>query len=396
MLTEQARAAVADLVHAALSLRPLAEAGEPLAVPLELAAPPADGCLDPVEIVRIVADRTALDLFGPATGRFGAVVAGRLRSSVSQPALATVPTGARAAVECAVQAAAADSFEAWRCPTDVLTADGSRLRTYTAGEAGRPAVVLASACGMPAQLCESWMRFLARDHFVVTWETRGLFGELGNPAGFDARGHDVDVQAADLLAVLDHHGAVSAHVMGLCGGAVVALRAAGAAPRRISSLSLWHGDYELGAAVPKTSHQQNLAALMSLAVRSRTDAAAINAALAATAMSAVPADVGHLVVYPYLNSELFYRYCALTGAIMSTDVAGLLDAVPQPSLIVTSEDDTTAHPAGSHRVAAALTASVLRVEPHGDHISVFGAGAPLTRLMARFLAEPVARPRVDA
>ncbi|GIJ54813.1 alpha/beta fold hydrolase [Virgisporangium aurantiacum] len=392
MLTGEARAAISDLVHAAVSLRPLAEAGEPVRAPIEAAAPAAAGCVSPAEIVATVADVTGVSLLGPGGGPFDGVVTGRLRDAVSRPALASVPAVDRAAVEATARAAGTGTVDVWRAPVDVVTSDGARLRTYAAGRPGAPAVVLASACGMPAQLCEHWMRFLGRDHHVLTWETRGLFGDLGTPADFDALGHGVDAQARDLLAVLDHHGVPTAHVMGLCGGAVVALRAAGLAPHRISALSLWHGDYELGPAVPKTSHQQNLKALMAMAARGRTDAAAITTALAGSAMSTVPADVAHLVVYPYVTAELFYRYCVLTGAIMAHDVAALLDAVRQPAFVVTSGDDTTAHPAGSHHVAGALVAGHLTVEPHGDHISVFGANERLTRLMTDLLTRPVPAP----
>ena len=122
-----------------------------------------------------------------------------------------------------------------------------------------------------------------------------------------------------------------------------------------------------------------------MAAESREDAEAINSALAQTALGAVPADVAHLVVYPYVSAELFYRYCVLTGATMTTDIGGTLPYVTQPSLVVTSEDDHTAHPGGSHAVAAALPDAVLRVERHGDHISVFGAGPRLRRILTDFL-----------
>jgi pimeloyl-ACP methyl ester carboxylesterase len=280
----------------------------------------------------------------------------------------------------------ADRIEQWRTPAEVRTVDGAALRSYTAGEPGGPAAVIASACGMPAALCEGWLRFLSRDHRALTWETRGLFGQLGGAESFDRIGHDVAAQAEDLIAVMDHHGLASAHVMGLCGGAVVALRAAATWPDRISSLSLWHGDYELGLDCPKTTHQHNLKALMAMAAESRADAATIRTALHATARASVPAEFADLVLYPYLSAELFYRYCVLTGAIMAADVAGLLGAVRLPTLVVTSQDDQTAHPAGSHRVAAALPGAVLRVEPHGDHISVFGASPRLQRILTDFLA----------
>ncbi|MFC8870540.1 alpha/beta fold hydrolase [Streptomyces sp. NPDC057148] len=239
---------------------------------------------------------------------------------------------------------------------------------------------------MPAEICEPWLRFLARDHHVLTWESRGLFGALGPPRDFDGTGHEVRDQIADLVTVMDHHGVASAHVMGLCGGAVVALGAAAGHPERVHSLSLWHGDYELGPTVPKTDHQRNLQALMGMAAEDRASAASINSALLQTALSTAPPDLAHLVLRPYADPELFYRYCVLNGALMTADVSGLLDAVGQPALVVTSEDDHTAHPEGSRVVAARLADATLRVQPHGDHLSLFGAGAALEELAAGFLA----------
>ncbi|WP_093802466.1 alpha/beta fold hydrolase [Streptomyces sp. Wb2n-11] len=264
---------------------------------------------------------------------------------------------------------------------------GTTLRGHSAGERGRPAVVIASACGMPAALCEPWMRHLADSgHHVVTWETRGLFGDVGpgSAAAFDALAHDVGAQAGDLLALMDHHGIASAHVMGLCGGAVIALRAAARRPDRVSSLSLWHGDFS-GTPGPMTGHQQNLRALLALAAQSRQDASAINAALADSTRAGVPAEVADLVMYPYSGDELFYRYSALTLATMTEDITPALDGLDIPTLIVTSEDDHTAHPDGSHRVAARLPGAELRVEPHGDHLSVFAAGRRLQQVLADFV-----------
>ncbi|GAA3452381.1 alpha/beta fold hydrolase [Dactylosporangium matsuzakiense] len=355
-------ASAAAAVSAVASLRPLAEAGYPLRT--SLAGPG-------VEALRTIAASLGLDLsLAGQAGRFDPIVDAVLRPY----AHATELAGAGAAV---------DGFLASR--TEVRTADGVTLRTYAAGDPGRPAIILASACGMPAQLCEPWMRHLAGTHYVITWETRGLFDPRCSDADFDTLACDLSAQADDLLAVMDHYGLPDAHLMGLCGGAVIALQAAERAPRRVSSLSLWHGDFS-GTPGPTTTHQDNLKALMAMAATSRDDAAAINGALAQTALAAVPADVAHLVVYPYVTAELFYRYCLLTGATMTTDITALVPGVRQPVLVITSGDDHTAHPGGSHRIADALPAATLRVEPHGDHISVFGAGPRLRQILADFLA----------
>jgi pimeloyl-ACP methyl ester carboxylesterase len=155
----------------------------------------------------------------------------------------------------------------------------------------------------------------------------------------------------------------------------------------VSTLSLWHGDYELGPDCLKSEHQHHLKALLQLAYESRDSATMINGALRSLTLSGVGDRVAATVCYPYLDDEIFYRYCALTGAIMSADVAALLPEVRQPTLVVTSQDDHTAHPAGSIEVARRLPRARLQVEPHGDHLSVFAATPRLRQIQRRFLAE---------
>ncbi|MFF9350164.1 alpha/beta fold hydrolase [Streptomyces sp. NPDC014734] len=270
----------------------------------------------------------------------------------------------------------------------LTTPDGVRLRVRSAGDPARSAVLIASACGMPVGLCDAWVRFLARDHHVLTWETRGLSDggcEISEGA-FDALGHQVADQVEDMKAVLDHFQVGRAHVMGLCGGATLALRMAAEHPGPVASLSLWHGDFELGPDSPRSGHQRNLQALLDIAVESRQSATTVHAALLQNARAGLPPDIAHLVLHPYRDAETFYRYARLNGALMSEDVRAVLPGIAVPALVVTSEDDRTTHPAGSRGVAAALPHAQLHVEPHGDHISLFAAGTPVTDAARRFLA----------
>src|ERR1700720_91420 len=59
--------------------------------------------------------------------------------------------------------------------------DGLPLNVYAAGSRNPQAVVMIPACGMPAKLYERWITFLAAQYFVVTWESRGLFGSSALP-----------------------------------------------------------------------------------------------------------------------------------------------------------------------------------------------------------------------
>lgn len=266
----------------------------------------------------------------------------------------------------------------------VTTADGQVLDAFTAGDPSRPAVVLVPPCGMPVELSHRWLRALGEDHFVVTWQSRGLFA----PDGPDAdMAFSVPVQADDLLAVMDALDLPSCHLMGLCGGAVIALDALHRHPERFGSVSLWHGDYDFGASSTKTDHQRDVQALMEMGAASLGQATAYQKLMhRPAALAKIPEPVAPLVLYPYATPVLFHHYCRLNFAIMSYDVTDLLGGIEHPVLVVTSRTDTTAHPAGSHRVARELPRAELVEEPTGDHLSVFDTSARLTQLAVGFVA----------
>jgi pimeloyl-ACP methyl ester carboxylesterase len=275
------------------------------------------------------------------------------------------------------------SFERRYNCSRVESSDGAPLRVYSSGQRSDTAIILVSACGMPAKLCDRWMDFLGKDHFVITWESRGLFEE---PSDFDAMGFDVATQAEDLFAVMDHFGVKTTHLLGLCGGAVIAIQAAAAQPARVSSMSLWHGDFDLGAGSLKTKHQRDLQALMTFAAAGRARAASVHKVFQQSDVMSLRPELAHLILYPYATAEMFFRYAKLNGSIMNTDVSALLERISHPTLVVTSEDDSTAHPDGSVRVAKGIPNAILHVEPHGDHLSLFEAQPHITALAARFIS----------
>ncbi|MFJ9159473.1 alpha/beta fold hydrolase [Streptomyces griseoviridis] len=262
--------------------------------------------------------------------------------------------------------------------------DGTPLRCWAAGPEDAPAVIVVSACGMPVGLATPWLAALSRAYRVVTWESRGLFAAddgsgLGRPPA-----HTLEAQSDDVLAVLDGFGIPHAHALGLCGGAVIALSAA-ARSDRVSSLSLWHGDWELGAEAPKTAHQHDIASLLALVARGRPQAAAMHRLMSRpTALQTLRPDIAHYLIHPYATPELLHRYGLLNGALMTADCRRLLDA-PQPTLVVTSDRDATAHPAGSAFVARHLPRAGLRTLPEGDHLTAFDAGGELVALAEEFL-----------
>jgi pimeloyl-ACP methyl ester carboxylesterase len=166
----------------------------------------------------------------------------------------------------------------------------------------------------------------------------------------------------------------------------VALAAAARQPGRVSSLSLWHAAVELDGEAEKTDHQVNLRALLDLGGESRDTAAWLREKLTSGPMSGVPDRIGPLVVRPYATPELFYRYAKLSGATMRWDCRQTAASVKQPCLVVTSEDDQTAHPAGSRRLAEIVPGARLMVAEHGTHLDAFRATAGQVSSLMSFLA----------
>jgi len=403
MLESLARAAIARLAASVLSVRPVVEG---LAVPIRVVPVTCDAAALPAswperrwcELDRLLA-RVAgrAGVAGLVLSRnvalddlqvFERVISHRLALAELADSVIAMPEDLLPDVDQVTAETMAGSFDAYFQKDSTISFDGVPLNVYSAGPGGET-VVLVPACGMPAALAESWMRYLARDHRVLAWESRGLFGATGHHGDCAV---DTAAQAADLFAVLDHYGISSAHVVGLCGGAVIALAAAASEPDRIRSLSLWHGAYEFASGSLRTRFQNDLIELMAIAVHSRAAARSVQATFCQVAITNTPADLAHLVLYPYTSAELFYRYCRLNGTLARTDVEQYLNRVKQPTLVVTSEDDQTAHPQGSRQVAAGLPNASLRVQPHGDHSYLFHPNDTLMQVAANFMAQAARQP----
>lgn len=294
----------------------------------------------------------------------------------------------------ASQALAFDNDPSHILPTPIPLAAGLSLAAYASPKrhstAMSQSVMMVLPCGMPFDLCLPWFESLGQEHFVVTWETRGLFGEC---VDFDALDCAADAQINDLFAVLDHFGIKEAHLMGICGGAMIALAAAARRPEQIKALSLWYGDFVLADSTLRTDHQQNFEWLMSEAAQGREDAADLHGMfLDQKLLSTVPEAIAHHALLPYANQEAFYRYAKLNHALNQLDVEPLLASIDTPTLVVAGQNDTTTHTGGSAFIARALRNASLRMEAHGDHQSFFSAPDHSKTMAVEFIDAAVAVP----
>ena len=267
----------------------------------------------------------------------------------------------------------------------LTTRDNVSLSVHASTDRERPAIVLALPCGMPFDLCRDWFSALSERFFVVTWETRGLFGSC---ASFDQVAVDTEAQVADLISVMNHYELSTAHLMGICGGAVIALSAAAAHDNRVTSLSLWHGDYNLGDNNLRTTHQQNFEWLMEAAALDRQEATDLQAMfLDQATLATTPEPIAHVVLYPYVNPELFYRYARLNDALNKTELASRLARINVPTLVVAGDADETTHIGGSRYIAASIDDATLHVEHNGSHLAFFASTQYSKQTAFRFLEE---------
>ena len=285
-------------------------------------------------------------------------------------------------------AALLNDFQADRLPPGTSRATiareaGVSLAAYASANRNLPPVVLALPVGMPLDLCVDWFNVLSEHFYVLTWETRCLFGTCEN---FERARSDTAAQVEDLFAVMDHFGIEHAQVMGICGGAVIALCAAFERSERIRALSLWYGDYNLGRDDLRTMHQMNFAWLMEAAAVDRQAAQDLQGMFAdSSALATVPPAIAHAALYPYVNDELMFRYARLSDALNKTDIRPFLGQVRAPTLVVAGDSDETTHCGGSVFVAEAIPGAKLCIEPGGSHPAFFGMPAASVAQAIEFL-----------
>jgi 3-oxoadipate enol-lactonase len=380
-MTEARRTALADLVEAVRQLEGLTAQVGPFALP-------ADTCDRAPELVAAVCRALAVPLTfdSPATGRDRDFAVVALAAEIRRAQRSTELAGLAPGDAAAEARRRYDEDNAGYRTHAVHRPDGTTVAAVDAGPPDAPCVLISAPCALSDRLSLPWLRALRSSYRCVIPQTRGTSERIDDPEDFDRRGYDVGRQVEDLLAVTDQLATGPVHLMGLCAGAAVALAATARRPDRVSSLSLWHADLELGPEAEKTDHQINLRAMLDLGGESRDTAAWLRDKLTGGPMTGVPERIGPLVVRPYATAELFYRYAKLTTATMHWDSRPTAARVVQPCLVVTSEDDLTAHPAGSRRLAEIVPGARLAVAEHGHHLDAFRATDEQVARLTSFLA----------
>lgn len=255
----------------------------------------------------------------------------------------------------------------------VMSADGIALTTYRSVGNKAHTVVLVLPCAMSFAIARKWFTCLSEHYNVITWETRCAFGMPAHAQAPVALG--LDAQSGDLLSVIGHHCDRPPHVMGICGGAVVALNAAQHHAAAFAGLSLWYGDYNFAQFSLLTAYQTNLRWLLVTAGADLDAAETVFDLCNDHAMlKTLNQEYAPSIMCPYAGVASLHRYAILNGSIMLADVAGMAARVPMHVAVISSEGDQTAHPEGSRKLAELLADCRLHMEREGDHLSFFDAG----------------------
>lgn len=289
--------------------------------------------------------------------------------------------------------------------------DASSLTTYVCGDTAKVPVVLSNAVGMPAAFWTPLATRLGTQHRVVAWETRGV--PSFNPH-FAEREAGIDAHVADLFAVMDAQGLESAHVIGWCTGALVALKAAWRAPERVRSVVLLNGSYSLSAEHPRTQFERNMRLVMPKIASARRTAELYyrtiylptrngesgrqdeeaQVQITQLLMSTDP-DLIHLTSFPYDSVDTLHRYGRLISEALKENVDDWIAEVRCPAFVVSGERDVTEHPGASRYIASRLSRARLQVYPEMDHFGLFNS-PELGDDVARFLeAQSTFEPRAQ-
>ena len=138
---------------------------------------------------------------------------------------------------------------------DVLAGE-HRLRVYTAGDPGRPAVLLVHGSGPGVSAPSNWghlLPVLAEDFFCIAPDVLG-FGDSEHPDPAPTGGMPA-LRAQSLLALLDALGLERAHFVGNSMGGMITLRAVQLAPERVGRIVLMGSG---GAPIPPTDDLMRL------------------------------------------------------------------------------------------------------------------------------------------
>lgn len=240
--------------------------------------------------------------------------------------------------------------------TETLTTlDGAAVGARCAGESG-PALVFVHGVGSTAAIWDTQLEAFSDLHrcFAIELRGNGVPKPEPDPSLITRSGY-----AADVLAVLDHHGVDRFTIVGCSLGGVVAFELWSRVPERIASMVI----------VGSFAEYPNARAYADGIKAAARDAGSMAAfAQARAAKMGLPPERLKETLEQYSRKEL-NSFLAATEATWTGNYLSLLPTITVPALVTCGERDVIAPPALSQIIANGIPDSRYELVPDAGHVA---------------------------
>lgn len=253
--------------------------------------------------------------------------------------------------------------------------DDTRLYYHTDGDPAAPCVVLSNSLGTDLSMWDAQAAALARDFFVLRYDTRG-HGQSGRgsaPVTIDRLGHDV-------VALLDLLNISRAHFSGISMGGLTGQWLGIHAPQRINKLVLANTAARIGNA-------DGWNARAALVRREGMDGVADGAAgrwFTTAFIERQPASVAGMI--ERLRAQDPEGYAACCDALAQADLRGAIAGIPCPTLVVAGLHDPVTTVADANALKGQVSGATMAVL-EASHLSNVEANEAFTDILGRFLLD---------
>lgn len=267
----------------------------------------------------------------------------------------------------------------------VLNSKGEKIITYSWGDKAFPSITIIMPLGMPIGIMRNWVEKLLDRYHIITWETRGVFLPSSEIKNLDL---SIESHLVDLKNILNFFKIEKTHLFAICQGVNLALYGLKKISKIVHSATLWHGDYNWNDDKKCTFTQSNFKIMVNM-LKSGMDIEGLrlimcNPKVIESLKKEYKLEVLPLIMYPYVTKKIFQNYISISESVIFSDLENLSQNIEQNVLIVTSKEDSTAHPLGSEELHKRIPNSSFYCREKGSHISFFDAPEELSQLFLNF------------
>jgi pimeloyl-ACP methyl ester carboxylesterase len=260
-----------------------------------------------------------------------------------------------------------------------LQVDGASIH-YEESGAGPEAIVFAHGLLWDGRMFEAQVAALSRRYRCVTFDFRGQGG-----SEVTAGGYDMDTLAADAAALIGALGLAPCHFAGLSMGGFVGMRLAIEHPELLRSLILIETTAE-----PEAPRNRRKYAMLNFVARRfglGLVAGQVMQVMFGRKFLRDPARAAARQEYRrrLLANDRTGITRAVAAVIDREGVAGRLDRIALPTLVIVGDQDVGTPPALAERLHAGIAGSRLQVIAGAGHSSVLEEPEAVTAAIAGFL-----------